>query len=208
MGRPREHDESTATALLQAAEVLIAEEGPDGVSVRGVSEAAGTSTRAVYSLFGSRQGLLEALAARGYHILIELVDAVPQTNDPFRDLVSVGSKAFRTFAIEHPHLFRLTFERVPSEILSTPEVKLAAKTSLDALLRHVDRALDAGVITGNRIEIAYSFHALSQGLAGGELSTEPPPVGSGMWSFAGFDMEQVWESGLTALMTGMSPTRA
>ena len=54
MGRPREHDEHTRVALLAAAEQLVAEGGPTQLSVRAVADAAGTSTRAVYSLFGSK----------------------------------------------------------------------------------------------------------------------------------------------------------
>jgi len=56
MGRPREHDEATRAALLEAAERIVADRGPTALSVRAVAEAAGTSTRAVYSLFGSKDG--------------------------------------------------------------------------------------------------------------------------------------------------------
>ena len=38
--------------------------GPDAASVRAVADAVGTTTGGVYSLFGSKQGLLEALASR------------------------------------------------------------------------------------------------------------------------------------------------
>ena len=37
MGRPRQHDERTRTALLAAAEQLVAEKGPAGLSVRAVA---------------------------------------------------------------------------------------------------------------------------------------------------------------------------
>ena len=61
MGRPREHDERTAAALLDAAEQLIAERGVDALSLREIAREAGTTTRAVYSLFGSKEQLLGAL---------------------------------------------------------------------------------------------------------------------------------------------------
>ena len=62
MGRPREHDEATRTQLRGAAERLVAGGGPDALSVRAVADEARTSTRAVYSLFGSKDGLVAALA--------------------------------------------------------------------------------------------------------------------------------------------------
>ena len=55
MGRPREHDEKTARALLAAAEQLLQQRGTAALSLRQVAAGAGTSTRAVYSLFGSRK---------------------------------------------------------------------------------------------------------------------------------------------------------
>ena len=62
MGRPKEHDDATATALLKAAERAIEDRGVDALSVRGVAADVGVSTRAVYSVFGSREALVAALA--------------------------------------------------------------------------------------------------------------------------------------------------
>ena len=53
MGRPKEHDARTAAALLEAAESVVQSDGVDALSVRRVADEVGTSTRAVYSLFGS-----------------------------------------------------------------------------------------------------------------------------------------------------------
>src|SRR5688572_3475652 len=117
MGRPREHDADTATALLDAAEELLAVGGPGAVTVRAVAEARGTTTRAVYSLFGGKSGLLEQLAGRGYDVLTGLVTALPASDDPAADLVAAGVDGFRVFAAERPHLFRLTFERVTGDIV-------------------------------------------------------------------------------------------
>ena len=64
MGRPREHDERTRAALREAAERLVAAGGPGALSVRAVAEEAGTTTRAVYSVFGSKEGLVVDALAR------------------------------------------------------------------------------------------------------------------------------------------------
>src|SRR5215210_2966300 len=117
MGRPREHDESTASALLEAAERTVEAAGVQALSVRGVARDVGTTTRAVYSLFGSKDGLVVALGARAYELLGAAVAALPKTDDPAADLVQAGL-VFRRFAREHPALFMLGVQRaLPSREL-------------------------------------------------------------------------------------------
>src|SRR6516165_7239233 len=110
MGRPREHDDETAAALLVAAERIVEEHGPDALSVRGVAGDVGTTTRAVYSLFGSKEGLIAALGAHAFDLLRAGLDALPTTNDPAADLIAAGLM-FRCFAIEHPSLFAIGVQR-------------------------------------------------------------------------------------------------
>ncbi|MGH7703993.1 MAG: TetR/AcrR family transcriptional regulator, partial [Gemmatimonadales bacterium] len=66
MGRPKLHGEETRERLLAAAGRLVAEGGPQALGVRQVALEAGTSTRAVYTLFGSRGGLVQAIYAEGW----------------------------------------------------------------------------------------------------------------------------------------------
>src|SRR5690348_3553802 len=69
MGRKPQHDENTAAALLDAAERTIAAEGVDALSLRDVAADADTTTRAIYSLFGSKDELLGALGVRAFDLL-------------------------------------------------------------------------------------------------------------------------------------------
>lgn len=206
MGRPREHDETTGEALLDAAEALLASGGPEAVTVRAVAREAGLATRAVYSLFGSHSGLVAALAQRGYGLLADRVDAVPVTDDPAGDLVDAGVIAFRGFALERPQLFRLTFERVTTEAVTDEDTRRAALASYLALRRRIRRAIEAGDLADRpEEEIAFAFHACCQGLAGGELSREPPPVGNRFWEpVHGIDGAHLWRVALTALVAGLA----
>lgn len=208
MGRPRVHDEETAEALLSAGEQLLVEGGVSAISVRAVADRAGTTTRAVYALFGSKNGLVESLAASGYRLLGELVDAIPTTDDARADLVAVGG-AFRSFALEHPSLFRLTFERVQAEVFRKDVVLEAAVVAHEALLKRIERAQQSGAVDPNRNsnEIAFMFHSACQGLAGSELAAQPPPVGAGMWgqSLADYDRTEAWEIVLNAIVDRLAP---
>src|SRR5215471_13015579 len=107
MGRKRVHDEHTAEALLDAAERIVEAEGVEALTVRRVADAVGTTTRAVYSVFGSKDGLVVALGRRAFELLGAEIDAFPATRDPAADLVEAGVRVFRRFAIEHPALFRI-----------------------------------------------------------------------------------------------------
>jgi AcrR family transcriptional regulator len=207
VGRPREHDDATAAALLDAAEQLLADGGPAAVTVRAVAEARGTTTRAVYSLFGGKSGLIEQLAGRGYDVLTDLVSTLPESGDPAADLVAAGVSGFRVFASERPHLFRLTFEHVTAETVRDTEVRLRARGSYRALVRWVQRAQQAGVLDDRpEAAVAFEFHSLCVGLAVTALSRRPPPDGPGFWQgVEGVDDRDLWEAALTALVRGMSP---
>src|SRR5258708_6028087 len=109
VGRPKEHGEGTRKTLLEAAEGLLTESGIAAVTVRSVADRAGTTTRAVYALFGSKEGLVQALAARGFDLVSERLDSLPLTGDPVEDFLTAAISGFRAFAIEHPDLFRLVF---------------------------------------------------------------------------------------------------
>jgi len=208
MARPRVHDQATGEALLDEALTLLRKGGPPAVSVRAVADAAGVSVRAVYALFGSKQGLVDALAQRGYHRLADLVNGVEDTGDPARDLVTAGAVGFRTFALEEPALFRLTFEQVSAELLSQEQVSHAAYDSYRALRARVRRLRDAGGVHPARsdVQCCFAFHATGQGLASSEMASWSPPEGPGLWTplLDVADLRPVWEDTLTALVRGFA----
>lgn len=209
MGRPPEHDESTAEALIDAAEDLLVENGLSAVSVRAVANRAGTTTRAVYALFESKAGLIQAVAANGFQLLADLVNAIPLTNDPKADLIAVAG-AFRTFATRNPALFRLTFERAQAEVFSVEGVTRAAIASYEALITLIERAQQSGDIDPNRTpdEVAFMIHSVCQGLAGSELAAMPPPIGAGMWLRLGdYDRTQAWDHLMNAVVNSLVTTR-
>lgn len=206
MGRPREHDERTGEILLDAAEALLAQGGPETVSVRAVADATETTTRAVYSVFGSKQGLIDGLCRRAYTLLTQRIEALPITDDPLADLVAVGADAFRSFALDHPYLFRMTFERVTHTVAAEPSVGEALAGSYRALEARVERAIAAGLLGRRPVEqLVFQFHAVAQGLASTELQRLPPPLGAAWWSAVepGFDPRVVWRETLLAFLVGL-----
>src|SRR5436305_13979000 len=95
MGRPRRHDAETADRLLDAAESVLETGGPPALTVRRVAALTGTTTRAVYSVFGTKNGLVVALAVRAFDLLYDGVTGLPETADPVDDVVLAGTSVFR-----------------------------------------------------------------------------------------------------------------
>jgi AcrR family transcriptional regulator len=195
MGRPKEHDEHTASALLEAAEKVVENDGADALSVRRVAEEVGTSTRAVYSLFGSKEGLLAALGNRGWELVGRGLDQLPVTDDPADDLVSAGTEVFRDFAINHPSTFRIAVQRT----VGPPELADAFRPTrieaLHGLEARVERLADAGRLDDRPVSDAVrQFHALCEGLAALELRGVIPH----------HEGARVWHDALGALVTGFA----
>jgi AcrR family transcriptional regulator len=200
VGRPKEHNEQTRTALRAAAERLINEGGAQAFSVRAVAAEVGTTTRAVYSLFGSKDGLLvDALAQGAFEFLADGIADLIETDDPVADLVAVGVPVFRTLVLDHPALYRIAFQRVVPGLRAGPEVTEARGRALAALLAKVQHVDDAGLLGRKSIrEAAVEFNAMLEGLANAELRgavlPNLPPGGE----------EQTWRDALTTVIRGFS----
>src|SRR5215813_7686852 len=166
MGRPRQHDDATREALLSAAENLVERGGIGALSVRALADEIGTTTRAVYSTFGSKEGLLSALAKRSFDMLHDAIAELPQTKDPAADLVQAALTVFRPMAVEHPSLFAIAFLRVAPEVEMGPDVGEAAREGYELLTERVRRLDDANLLGGRSVTSATAeFNAMCFGMA-------------------------------------------
>ncbi len=198
MGRPREHDERTRAALLAAAERIVAEGGPTALSVRAVAQDAGTTTRAVYSLFGSKDGLLvDALARDAFQFLFTEIERLEETDDPVADLIAVGVPVFRRLVREHPALYRIAFQRIVPGLDAGPELTAARQRAWNQLVAKVERLEAAGLLGGKPVpEAAVEFNAMLEGLANAELR------GAVLRLLPEGNEEQAWRSALATVVRG------
>src|SRR5690606_25644549 len=95
--------------------------GEQTTTVRSVAAAAGTSASAVYALFGSRDALLAEVGAEGFRRFAAHLAAAPRTPDPLADLRALGA-AYRAFALEDPHFYRVMFHRAVAPDTGAPPV--------------------------------------------------------------------------------------
>ena len=186
------HNEQTRSVLLDAAEQLVERNGAESLSVRRVADEVGTSTRAVYSLFGSRAGLVDALGSRAFEWLAGALDAQVLTGDPVADLIDAGACVFRRLVVEHPGLLQIGVQR-PKATAGT-HTHRAAERALAHLLSRLERLQDAGMLRDQSPrQAAWQFHALCEGLAALELRGDLPTQ----------EEEPAWRVALTTLVRGM-----
>ncbi len=108
MGRPRQYDDALRRRLLDLASELISARGADALSVRTLAQRAGTTTAAIYTLFGSRDALVDAVTTEGLARFEAHLRGVPRTDDPAADLLALGL-AYRASALADPHFYRVMF---------------------------------------------------------------------------------------------------
>src|SRR5690242_6397276 len=142
MGRPRLHGADTQAVLLTAAGKLLAEEGVQALSVRRLADEVGVTTRAVYSVFGDKAGLLRALFRQMAETMRRHHEAVLVREDPAEEIVELAL-AYRAAALEEANLFGLYGRPTPGLALE-PEDLVLAYRSFDRVVAALVRCADAG----------------------------------------------------------------
>jgi AcrR family transcriptional regulator len=145
---------------VETAARTIATEGPGALNLRGLAQAADTSTMAVYTHFGGMVGLRHAVRQEGFGRLSAALANVEETSDPVADLALAGLAYYRN-GLENPHLYRVMFMEQPLD----PDDAVIGSAPFEVLVRAVDRCLDEGRFTsGHPQGIATQLWALDHGL--------------------------------------------
>src|ERR1700760_2866574 len=201
--------------LLHAAVAILNEDGPDALQTRKIAGAAGTSTMAVYTYFGGMPGLIAAIAEEG----IRQFDAaltMALTADPVADLIATGN-AYRRYAIERPHMYRLMFGSTSAQGINAPALDLLTLgvaeitdhyPSFAHVVDGVHRCMLAGRITAGSasddatvVAVAAQFWASVHGFVMLELAGFYGPQGSAFGPVLG------WMTANLLIALGDSPER-
>jgi AcrR family transcriptional regulator len=141
-------DDPRRTSVVEVAARLIAEEGPHALSLRRLAAAAGGSTQLVYTLFGGKPGLADALYAEGFRRLGEAIRAAaaPEpVGEPAR--LVVLAQAYRRFATDEPAFFSVMFGPViPGFTPSRATREVSRDRSFGQVVTAVQECLDAGTL--------------------------------------------------------------
>jgi len=171
--KPRVERPSTTTLngrLVDATLQLLREESPTELTVRRIATAAGTTTMALYTGFGSRDGLLDVVYARGFEQLRQAMESAGNLADPAEAVLQLLG-AYRAFALANPGLYGLLFERVLPGFDPSPEVRSTAlDTTFGLLAAQAGRALGTDPQDNASRALGYTLWALAHGLVTLELS--------------------------------------
>lgn len=165
MARPVLHDESLRERLLDVTADLVDNIGPARVTLRDVAAGAGTSTSAVYSLFGGKSQLLTAVVDSGFHSFGDSQRAA--ANGGLRAL----GLAYRDWALGHPALYRLMFGGALAAYADCAPTPAVASESMAPLIETVAAAQAAGTVRTVPVEtVATAVWGQVHGLVSLELA--------------------------------------
>ena len=173
------HTEDVATRLVDEAGRILSAEGAAALSLRRLATATGTTTMAVYTLFGDKQGLIAAMYRAGFERLgATMREAVGTDDDPLTALAKLGF-AYRHAALANPHLYDLMFGRPVAAFEPDADTKEIADAAYRPLVEGVQRCLDAGVLVarpsdGAAERVAFFLWAVSHGMVSLELAGQLP----------------------------------
>lgn len=159
MSRNVAYDDVLRRGILDEATERMRTAGPEGLSLRSLAASQGTSTTAVYTMFGGKNGLLSAVAAEADADLAAAQRGVLGGRGPLDDLRALA-RAYRHWALANPGLYDLVIHE--------------RRTPHDALLEVVDALVDEGIFRHSPVvEVASSVWASLHGVIALEIAAWP-----------------------------------
>ena len=148
----------TRERILTATADLLATGGREAVSTRTVSAAAGVQPPTIYRLFGDKQGLLDAVAVRGYTSYLTGKTRLEPTADPVDDL-RAGWDLHVEFGLANPAVYALISEPRPE----TSPRPAAVTAGAAVLAAHIRRIAEAGRLRVSEERAVNLVHAVGNG---------------------------------------------
>ena len=156
--------------LLTAAMDLLTETGDvDAVSVRAVAQRVGVSVPSLYLHFADKQALVDAVCEQVFEALhLRLRAAAEGAADPFQALRAQGN-AYVHFALENPEHYRIVMMTEHSAHGHTLDPEQAdaiiATGAFGYLVESIRACVDAGVYSGDPVELGLGLWAAAHGVA-------------------------------------------
>ena len=168
---PASQPDELRERLVDAGLELLDRHGPAELTVRRIAEAAGTSTMGVYTKFGGRTGVLEAIYRQGFELLREALGAVPHAEDAIRHILDLAL-AYRRFAIANPALYAFMFEQPVPDFDPNPTLRVEVlDTTFGLLVTAVQRATAQGALPGgDPVHTSVLVWCLAHGMVSLELT--------------------------------------
>jgi AcrR family transcriptional regulator len=188
---------------------VLHESGAAELTLRRVAQQAGSSTMGIYSCFGGRAGMLEAIYRRGFELLKDAITAPGTgTAGPRRAIIAMAT-AYRRFALGNPALYALMFERPLPGFDPPPQLRSwALNLTFTPLVEQVARAQASGLLAGeDPIRPAYLLWTTIHGITSIELTHAVRSPLPGWFIDSPEAGEQILLDAVRAVLTGLSGRR-
>jgi AcrR family transcriptional regulator len=176
---PEPQDSTPRARLLAAAEQLLEKHGPDGLSIRELARECNVSTMGIYTIFGGKPGVMQALYGEGFARLYQHAASAEARDEPLKWLIG-QMFAYRRFALDNVGMYKLMFggekRFKPAErniSFSTLAVPVdGAYPSFAALVDAVAACQGTAIaaVTTPADELAHNIWAILHGLVGLEIA--------------------------------------
>lgn len=163
----------TSTRILRAASTLVAVGGVQALRVRDIADAAGCSTMGVYSNFGGKDGVVDALYRDGF---VRFAHALRSAG--VDDPVAMGL-AYRTWALANPGFYAIMFTQHEADFEPSDDALADAAAAYQVLVDAIVAGQLAGrfaITDADPSDIAWSIWATCHGAVMLELADMDPPV--------------------------------
>ena len=160
------HHGDLKEALVDGALRIMDAESLKALTLRRLAREVGVSHAAPYHHFKDLDALLAAVAARGFRLLRAAMSRKgPEAEvDAFRRLQAAG-KAYVTFAVSQPELFRLMFSGRWRDTSEYPELQMEERLALGALEEMIAGATGVSDAPSQIASAARAAWALVHGIA-------------------------------------------
>jgi AcrR family transcriptional regulator len=149
--------------LLDVASHLLQTQGAESLSMRRIATEAGCSTTVIYTMFGSKEGLAEALYLEGFERFRRRLEALPPRKDPLEYLTALGP-AYREACLSEPGYYSLMFEKAIPGFEPSERARTLARAALNILDRAIADCMSAGYIVPTQPrKVADALWAAAQG---------------------------------------------
>ncbi len=161
--------------ILAAALEILATHGHEALTVRRVATAANCSTIGVYTWFGGKDGLVDAILIDGFTSFCQALRKAKRGRGPLGLLMGQG-RAYRAWALAHPTSYRVMFMNVVPGHTPSNQAILAGAESFSILRDEVETCYLRGEVASHDLDaVAMTVWGMVHGLVSIEITSAYPP---------------------------------
>lgn len=151
-------------AILDAALAVLSRDGESAFTVRNIAKEAGCSTTGVYTWFGGKAGLVDAIFIEGFESFDAALEPAYRSGDP-----AESGRAYRRWALRNPTHFLVMFGRAVPDVSPGDAALERGYESFLRLVAHV-HAVRPGLTEAEAFDWAYHVNATVHGYVLTELT--------------------------------------